>query len=1054
MEKYIPNYPDIELDTFYQDIVQKYEFLNDDQEQTTELLAARSSEYSDEDFSELFFQYQNNIARFLSAKTIYQSLLLVHEMGTGKSGSAIVTAHLVKSQNSDFKKIIVLANGKTQINNFRNEVLLRLPFLYEKYKNITQDPKIILKREGFYFDTYRIFARHLQNISIEEQRRLYDFSIIILDEIHNLTSSSSTKSSEERDTFTNVKVYNLLYDFVHNLKTRKLLCLTGTPIRDKPQEISKIINIVIPRESQLPIGKQFQKQFLEPYKSIPLLGEVSLNLYRFKSNKLNEFKEKMKGYVSYLKKELAKNIEIEYQTNTDPRLPSKLLEHFKVYANIMKEPQNKIYLEKFIKDLEANMGSEETKEDEPRTSSLAYTLSRQTSLFAFPDTREDVKYVDMVYDTVKRDVTLSGKYVKTLRWTKDMRKLFPKDLPLNAKLERLSMYSCIYATIVREIIYNPSELVYIYSFFKSGVGIYVLASFLVEYFEFEIVRKLADVKTKSTTKRRLLILNHDFLSDTDLREMIDFFNKEENVLGEYIQVVIGTKQTKEGITLKNIRQIHIVQPDWNYADIAQAIARGIRVGSHDILLRKIGGRIKVRVFQHVSIPTIEDSVNTEYSIDLEQYKRAEIKDMNTKMMERQLLEASWDCYLNKHRNAGSVDYSRECEYEKCDYECNGIPRNFAPTIHYDTYNMYYSQLSNNIISQHIKRVFENRNEVVTLPIQDKNQNLVDIVLDNFIMNSEPVHNNRRDTCYLRYDNDCYFLVGEPSDYTYYDSYYNRSPAFQLSSSFHLVNSHFYERQFSTIINMVMNKFYESPDNHDYCRTIILQSPLFLQELLIENIILLSIQQNIQNEFFNFILNHYMNQARIEKKVGEYIVMILPDKKRRLRLDQDPLIWESVGIEEMDESLISEESNEFVRKFITENPYKYYGIIEISADKTIFKIRDVRDQELVFGSNKAKIPKGEVCANSFSRKKAGLINILLALHWRPKEPINKTIADIQEYFKTKEKAKLLKDVGFSLENISNDILSAVYILSLEKIPQLCIFAKERFIELDLIHTKRI
>ena len=1076
MEKYLPYYPDIDVESFYEDLMQKYEFTK-----SNEVVHETNGNEG------TFFHYQNNIARFLSAKTIYNSLLLIHEMGTGKSGSAIATAHLVRQQDPSFRKTVVLANGKTQLNNFRYEIMNRLPFLYDKH-NDTKDVKTILRREGFIFETYRMFAKSIQNRSLKDIERLYENSIIVMDEIHNITASLKSGTvmvGPTEKVLTNVQTYEILYNFVHHLKNRKLLCLTGTPIRDKPHEIAKVLNLVIPVDNKFPVGDDFKNIYLRPMKNVSVLGDAVLTMYEFKEEMLDKFLDNIKGYVSYLKKSVPKNITIEYSTN--PQFSETNLEKFRVYANIMKDPQNSIYIDDFIEDLEAVVKepSQEVEEDEEeenlnvassekRAPSLAYSKSKQSSLMVFPSRKPASSFVTPIFEkTTSRGIVKQGKQLKTIGWTKEMRVLFPKTLGLDEKLEKLSQYSCIYATIVRQILFNPSELVYIYSFLKAGSGIYVLASFLVEYFGFEIVRKVSEVRTKATDKRRLLILNHDFMSDTDLREMVDFFNQEENVMAEYIQVVIGTKQTKEGITLKNIRQIHVVQPEWNYADISQAIARGIRVNSHNALLRKIAS-ITVRIFQHVAVPMVDDQADVEYSIDIDQYRRSEIKDMNIKMVERQLVIASWDCFLNQERNTGTTDYSRECEYQKCKYQCRGIPPDFVPINDYSTYNMYYSNISKILIKDKIQDIFQTNGHLTINELQqklendEKNKELVTEVLEEMIMNSVYLTNRRLDTTYLRTTRtygiegtpsnyvDSFFLVPDVMQYKLNERVYETTPIFSIPSSFVDVNNFFYQRRFSTIVRVVMDLFYANNDNHDRCRSIILQSPLFLQENLLENIIINIVKEKKENAFYTFILNHYKNQARLEESGNLFISTLLPDTKRQLDTSIKPLEWKSVEITSVDET-VSEDSNEFIKKYITENPYKYYGIIEISKDKTVFKIRDVRNQELVFGTNKAKVPKGEVCAGSFSRKKSGLIDILLALNWKPTPSQLEnlpTLDKMKQSLSTKDKDKLWKDIGTSLENIDEETLKVIYILNMEKIPSLCDMTRKRFIELDLIHQKRV
>ena len=1101
MEAFIPSYPDVEWDTCYRDIVRKYEFVDDDDGGEGGGAAGQPAmqqgtsppstvTFTEEDFTKRFFRYQTNVARFLSAKTLYNSLLVIHEMGTGKSGSAIATAYLVRSQDPSFQRVLVLANGKTQLNNFRQEVLLRLPFLYAKH-NDTKDARVILRREGFVFETYRIFARQLQGKTRADWKRMFERSILIMDEIHNLTSTTSgsmdpssttTTMTTSSNGLTNVRVYKILYDFVHSLHNYKLLCLTGTPIRDKPQEIANVLNLVIPIKNRLPTGEEFRQTFLDVRKTVQVLGDATLTLYDFRRDRVAEFSRRIQGYVSYLKKSLPRDVTVEYMTNPTVSTAD-FLDHFRVHADVMREPQNTMYLEAFAEDLEATGSStqqasssaqeqeteeaeeaEEADETEP-TVALAYSRCKKVGLFAFPE-KETTDYVRPIYEK-KAGTSASGRFLKSMGWTKSMRALFPKDIPLETKFAKVREYSTIYASILRQIIDHPSELVYIYSFLKSGPGVYVLASFLVEYFQFEIVRKPADVQTKATTRRRLLILNHDFMTDAELRDMVNLFNRDENATGDYIQAVIGTKQTKEGITLKNIRQIHIVQPDWNYADISQAIGRGIRVGSHNALLERVGS-VRVRIFQHAAVPMIDDQVDLSYSIDMEQYRRSEIKDRNIKMVERRLLEASWDCALNRTRNTGLVDGSRGCEYTTCKYRCDGMPmlaEQEDRTYTYDTFNAYYADMARQVQRMNVSRRFHTANVYTRTSLfgTQANRDLVERTLAEVMMNNVGLADMRSDTTYLRYDakNRVYFLVDDRDVYAYYGGYYQQTPLFYLPSSFEVVSQHLYAQEFPLILEGLMDRFYQDTSSHDDVRTVILQSPLYLQEKLVETII----QERVvggkpPNPFYDFVLGHYKSQARLEARENGnvYVSTILPDVQRMVDIRKRPFAWTTVEHVSMPAES-SEEDTEFIRKYITENPYGYYGIMEVSATKTVFKIRDVRNQELVFGANKAKVPKGEVCAGSFSRKKAGLVDILLTLRWQPRADdavmkMSRTM--LLEGFRTmKDKSKLWSELKRGdVETASDETLRAVYALSTGKIPDLCALARTRFEELDLLFQKRV
>ena len=58
------------------------------------------------------------------------------------------------------------------------------------------------------------------------------------------------------------------------------------------------------------------------------------------------------------------------------------------------------------------------------------------------------------------------------------------------------------------------------------------------------------------------------------------FNNDNNVNGDLIKIIIGTTNMIEGVSLYNVRQIHIMQPWYNISRNDQIVGRGVRQCSH------------------------------------------------------------------------------------------------------------------------------------------------------------------------------------------------------------------------------------------------------------------------------------------------------------------------------------------------------------------------------------------------------------------------------------------------------------------------------------------
>ena len=136
--------------------------------------------------------------------------------------------------------------------------------------------------------------------------------------------------------------------------------------------------------------------------------------------------------------------------------------------------------------------------------------------------------------------------------------------------------------------------------------------------------------------------------------------KKTNLRGETIKVLLTTKTGAEGIDLKNVRQVHIVEPYWNPVRIKQVKGRAVRVGSHIQLPEKDR---TVELFLYISEitpamkktdPVIEMDKNGATSDQvLFELSQKKLKVMETLL--RVIKESSIDCSLNYNDTYSSDD---------------------------------------------------------------------------------------------------------------------------------------------------------------------------------------------------------------------------------------------------------------------------------------------------------------------------------------------------------------------------------------------------------------
>ncbi len=103
---------------------------------------------------------------------------------------------------------------------------------------------------------------------------------------------------------------------------------------------------------------------------------------------------------------------------------------------------------------------------------------------------------------------------------------------------------------------------------------------------------------------RYIMLKGEDMSQKVIDDLIAAAKAEDNIEGQQIKVIIGSKKVREGFSLKAVRQIHILDPWYHLNAIDQSTGRGIRNYSHSSLPLE---KRNVTVFLHsASLPDLTD----------------------------------------------------------------------------------------------------------------------------------------------------------------------------------------------------------------------------------------------------------------------------------------------------------------------------------------------------------------------------------------------------------------------------------------------------------------
>lgn len=376
--------------------------------------------------------------------------------------------------------------------------------------------------------------------------------------------------------------YQLLHKLVHDADPDfRLIIMTATPIFDKPVEIALTMNLLV-KDQQLPTGSEFISEFID----IETTSTSDVASFRVKN--IERFRAFVKGYVSY------------YQ-GAPPYVYPK--HHLHIVRVKMSDFQYKIYQ----RVLKAESGANQLDVDDylnEKISNSFFIGSRSVSNIVFPNRKIAKRGFDSFHEN-------------------------------DFRLSNFKNFSVKFVKILRRVKKSPGP-VFIYSSFKKYAGI---ASF-VALLEHNGYRNYLQ---HGLGPRRYAIWSGDqSLAQKD--EIKAVYNNPSNRYGESIKIMLGSPAIREGVTLLRVREVHIIEPYWNFSRLNQIMGRAIRFCSHRDMPR---ADRNVEVYIYLAYyPGLKVSVD-EYIMKL-----ALEKENIKSVFEMALKEAAIDCRLFEAGNRG------------------------------------------------------------------------------------------------------------------------------------------------------------------------------------------------------------------------------------------------------------------------------------------------------------------------------------------------------------------------------------------------------------------
>lgn len=717
-------YPDYEDSQFNRKIYNKLEFninktskhnINTKDKKVINKYSKKQCKFNTKQF--LLTQNQIFIKKFLAPNTPYNSILLYHGTGVGKTCSSISIAEQYKNELDKLnRKIIIVLNPSIKANFLKNifdinnldsnpyyqcsgntyikEILDFRNLIQNKRYDIIKNKinKLIKKRYDFFgyqqlanFITKleKDIKKHESNKKNQEKllekkiKKYFSDSVLIIDEAQNIKEGENGKILPP-----------ILKKIVMYSENMKLILLSATPMFDNAREITWLINLLLLND-----------------KKVPLDTNEIFNLDGSLKNE-NKFIKYIQGYISYIR-------------GGDPfRFPRRVypLKHKQLISlkNMPKIDKNNIKIQdkdtiKYLNLIGCPMKNLQLE--------IYNKLDKTEEKFgAF--NKHAIMCSNMVYPSksVVKDITSIDQYIGNTGFKNNItRKKLNKKLKYSIKdenifdIKNLRKYSSKISTFIDNIKYSDG-IVFIYSqFINSGVVPIALALEMYGYEKFgESLVNNEDRPENYTKNGEYIIISGDKdLSKNAYEDYMKIQNQNPN--GEKVKIIIGSETASEGLDFSYIREVHILEPWFHLNKIEQIIGRGIRNCSHiDLPYNKR----KVKIFLYVSTLSENPKKDVE-SIDLEIYRKAELKHKQIGKIEYIIKTNAVDCNLNIETNKHFTDkdYQINTNYEKSNYKCKLDIEELGYNNLLNTNTVDYNVMKDDIdiVKSKIKKMFFKKN---------------------------------------------------------------------------------------------------------------------------------------------------------------------------------------------------------------------------------------------------------------------------------------------------------------------------------------------------------
>ena len=480
----------------------------------------------------------NNTDYPLQVKTLISGIKL-HEDDELKLHQRVVVDFMIQDKIPTHRGILlahVMGSGKTRL----------VVFLAEEFKKKFPNKRIIVMAnktlegnfrkniiDNKFDDTKYKFVtlnasnmyKQIVNVDKTQEEVQYEKMLNVFIDSHESLENSIFIIDEAHNIFnsiTNGSQNTLkLYDLIMKTKNIKLIFMTGSPIVNDPFEL-------VPCFNMLAGSKIFSEDLVE-------FENYFIDKEDFKIKEKDKFTNRIYGLVSYYGDIYFKTTKVDFPIKLDTIIeycPMALEQYAKYSSARLKEIDE---TSKFKKQVSGRFSSD------GGASSSYRVKTRQICNAILP---MDVTSIDSIS---------------------------------KQQLLNIEQYSTKMKKMLDNILKNIDDLHIVYSqFVTEGLGIFsrvLEANGFVQFKDFDNVD--LDLKDNSESDLTYAIISGNVTIE-NRNDIINMFNSKPGL----INVLLISAAASEGIDLKRVRFIHVMEPFWNYARINQVETRANRYRSH------------------------------------------------------------------------------------------------------------------------------------------------------------------------------------------------------------------------------------------------------------------------------------------------------------------------------------------------------------------------------------------------------------------------------------------------------------------------------------------